>query len=557
MAADDTISRIARLLASETAEKQIAAAIVLGELKSRDPQAVNGLLALLASGVAPLQRRALLALAAIGSPKTLEPAVRLLASHDDSVRAAALEAVLACGETAPPVLRARLAAPDAAPAEKRAIEEALGRLGSKEALATIFGSLPPEDLEAARVATVPLRTAIREADPRGRARFATEAARYLAGKAAAKSAAGRVAALKVLGFLEDAGHAPLFMRYAAAKKEADGVRQEALFALRLAAGAPPEKKPDAGAAGKPKAPAAKPKAKPPAIARLAPQLVGIAESAPLPVARAALMSLVGVPLLPALTRRLVKLARHREAERAVFAIDLLGHQPDGAAGGELARLLVESDERPRVEAAARAVSSRGDAGPLLLRALQDARDASRAEVIGRALRPQLQLLDDKQRAALIRAAADRVAAEHAAAPALLAAARAADAARTAAALRALADKLRKGRKPEAALRVMRLVGHAADATPDDGYALAALELTHGLRGEALRVFGLLAARHFDVAAALRRDRGLDHEHRYQVGFHFAEQGHPLGEEILSAVAEAAGQTKIGKMARAKLKSSGF
>ena len=57
---------------------------------------------------------------------------------------------------------------------------------------------------------------------------------------------------------------------------------------------------------------------------------------------------------------------------------------------------------------------------------------------------------------------------------------------------------------------------------------------------------------------MRKDRSLDHQHRYLVGFHFAEKGHAVGEELLSAVAEAAGRrTKLGQMALAKLKSSGF
>ena len=60
-----------------------------------------------------------------------------------------------------------------------------------------------------------------------------------------------------------------------------------------------------------------------------------------------------------------------------------------------------------------------------------------------------------------------------------------------------------------------------------------------------------------MATALRKDRTLGPEHRYIVGFHFAERRHPLGEDILSAVAEAAGRSKIGQMARAKLKSSGY
>ena len=98
---------------------------------------------------------------------------------------------------------------------------------------------------------------------------------------------------------------------------------------------------------------------------------------------------------------------------------------------------------------------------------------------------------------------------------------------------------------------------ASSRRPDDGYAWATLELSAGRRDEALTIFGQLAERGFDLAAALRRDRGLDPEARYQIGFHFAERRHPGGEEILTAVAAAAGRTKVGKMARAKLRSAGY
>ena len=45
---------------------------------------------------------------------------------------------------------------------------------------------------------------------------------------------------------------------------------------------------------------------------------------------------------------------------------------------------------------------------------------------------------------------------------------------------------------------------------------------------------------------------LELEHLYYVGFHFAEQAHPLGEELLRAVVERGGRAKIAKMARSKL-----
>jgi hypothetical protein len=104
--------------------------------------------------------------------------------------------------------------------------------------------------------------------------------------------------------------------------------------------------------------------------------------------------------------------------------------------------------------------------------------------------------------------------------------------------------------------VLRLVGHAADATPEDGYALAAAELQAGRRDEALSIVQQLVERGFDVAAALRRDRHVSPEQRYQVGFILAERRHPAAEEILADLA-GSGRSKIATMAKAKLKSAGY
>ena len=104
--------------------------------------------------------------------------------------------------------------------------------------------------------------------------------------------------------------------------------------------------------------------------------------------------------------------------------------------------------------------------------------------------------------------------------------------------------------------MLRLVGHAADATPDDGYALAAAELRAGRRDEALAIVQQLVERGFDIAAALRRDRHVSPEQRYQVGFTLVERRHPAGEEILTDLA-GSGRNKIATMAKAKLKSAGF
>ncbi|HVZ70775.1 MAG TPA: HEAT repeat domain-containing protein, partial [Polyangia bacterium] len=84
----DVTKKLAALLASDAAERQIAAAIVVGELGLRDPALVEGLVALAGSGVAPLERHAAEALGRLGSPKALPALVPLLASRDEGVRRA-------------------------------------------------------------------------------------------------------------------------------------------------------------------------------------------------------------------------------------------------------------------------------------------------------------------------------------------------------------------------------------------------------------------------------------------------------------------------------------
>jgi hypothetical protein len=274
------------------------------------------------------------------------------------------------------------------------------------------------------------------------------------------------------------------------------------------------------------------------------------------VARAALYTLAGLAVPPAQARRLGKLAAHPEGERALLAIDRLAQLPGAEAADALGRVLLETGERARAEAAAGALAGRPEAGAALARALLAAGDdADRANMLGKLLRPQLRALDGKLVRALRDAALARLGEGRAGWQPLLAAAREADAPAAAAALRAAADRLRKARKHDRALAALRALGRTSDASPEDGYALGALELVHGSRDEAFTVFGQLLDRGFDLGAALAQDRALDLERRYQIGFHLAERHHPAADDILAAVADAAGRAKIGQMARAKLRSS--
>ena len=74
--------------------------------------------------------------------------------------------------------------------------------------------------------------------------------------------------------------------------------------------------------------------------------------------------------------------------------------------------------------------------------------------------------------------------------------------------------------------------------------------------ESLRIFGYLLRQGFDVVGALRKDRTVDLDTLYYVGFHFIEEDNPAGEELLQIVVDKGGRKKIGKMAKNKLALAG-
>jgi hypothetical protein len=108
---------------------------------------------------------------------------------------------------------------------------------------------------------------------------------------------------------------------------------------------------------------------------------------------------------------------------------------------------------------------------------------------------------------------------------------------------------------------MRLLCRTDKATDDDRYGLATLELARKSKDtrpaaragdDALKQLSALLARGYDLATALRRDRSVELDDLFYLGFHFAEEGHPVGEELLGEVVRKGGRAKIAKMAKNKL-----
>lgn len=534
------IDDIAKLLSHEAPERRIAAAIVLGELKSRGPEVIKGLVSMLETGAPPLQRPALDALARIGAPRAVPAMLPLLGSRDAEVRQLAVEAVVACGEEVVEQVKARV--PTAQGEERKALDAILARFGDrKEAATTLLANLESADPEVARAVAMHVRPRIKDADAKTRRMWLSEVTRILGKmqKSPPPSPIPIATAVKILGYLEDDKGTELLLEYARDPKAPFSVRQEALIALRYTIRGDRDDK---------------------RAAEVIDAMVDAAEAPDRMLAQAAIMGLVAVELPPKHAARLARLAAHEDVERARIAIEKLSRQPGGDVTKALVDVIAKADRR-RGELAAKALEAREDAGPVLASAMAAEKDPDRANTLRFAIKPHLARLAPAARKKLAAAALERLA-EGEGWQAHVDVAREADPKTLAEGLRELVAKLKRSKNKESELRTaLGLLARTDHASDEDRYQLASL----ALRGshldtrpaaragdESLSHLESLADGGFDVAKALQKDKSLELSHLYYVGFHFAEKDHPLGEELLAHVAKQGGRTKIGKMAKNKL-----
>jgi HEAT repeat protein len=531
------VVKIVKLLEDQAIEKQIAAAIVLGELRAKGPGVVEGLGSVLASGVPLLQVHALDALARVGAKKALPQIFPLLATTNDDVRRAATRAIASIGEEVVPIIKEKMAT--ASPEERRALDAALAELGGKDAFSALIKGLASSDAEAAKAAALAVRTQIKHADGNKRRTYLAETEKFLDAQKKKGGAPGAIAAaIKILGYLEDEKTTATLLQYANDEKQHPSVRQEAIIAFRFALHG---EKPSA---------------------RVIETLVKAAESPDRTLAQTALHTLGSLKVSDDTAKRLEKLAMHPDFDRARFVLELLGRMGGHEAARALTKVLTSTSDRRYAEAAAAGLSGKEDAVPALAKALLETENPDRAWVLRNVLRPTAKKISSSTRKQILEAALERLAEGSRGWEALLDVARDADPDATAEALRGLAEKLRRGKgKEERARSVYQILCKSDRATDDDRYALASLELARSNRDtrpasragdESLRLLASLLRSGYDVAKALRRDRAVDLEHLYYVGFHFSELDHPVGDELLEEVVKKGGRAKVAKMAKNKL-----
>lgn len=533
------IDKITALLESEDTERQVAAAIVLGELHAKGPKVVKALCAALDTGGPLLQRHALAALTRIGAKRAVEPCLTLLSSHDGGVRAAAVEALVSVGDSVVPDVEKRL--PLSEGAERQALDAVLARLGGKEAFSALLAGLEDADDQAATAAAVALRAQVKAADGRARKSYLSQLEKVLArqGKRDEPNVAAVKAALKIIGYLEEPKAVGTLQGYAASKKQPPAVRQEALIALRFTLGGAKGGKLDT---------------------KLINALVAAAEDDDRALAQTALITLAGLELPARTAGRLHPLLEHPDADRAKFVIDMLAHRKSADAAELLVQVLCEGEMR-RARLAADALRGRTDAVDGLVDAVTGDHDKERSRLIARTLQPMIGEMKTGHQQKLVNAVTSRLEKGEPGWQSPLELIREANPDKTAKALKALYEKLKRRKPPERATAVLRMICRGEMASHEDRYELASRLLAESHRDtspaarrndDALAQLERLLNSGYDVVKALGKDRSVDLETLYYVGFHFIELGHPAGEDLLNQVIDKAGRKKIAKMAKNKL-----
>jgi HEAT repeat protein len=517
-------ARVLALLDHPRVDVRCAAALVLGAAGRGDARAQGALAAHLADADPTVRRFVLEGLEAAGAHGVAEALIPLLAHGDEESRGRALRLLEAEGSGAEPVLRAALTGGDKE--TRRRVAALLGKIGTRTALAALVRSVGDADI--ADEALHALRAAVDAG--KGKAAVAAEASRMLARK---PSEAARAHLLRAIGYVGDPGALPLLAK-AAQAGQPGLVRASAIAAMRRLL--PALKKPDAAVEA----------------------LLAWADDPDPAVAHAAVDTLRGAPISPALAPRLAALADANNADARRLAVERMTVVGTRAALAKLVAALAGGDPGARA-AAARALAAAPEAAGALAEALAAAKDAEVARRLALALRPHEKRVSARAADALAAAVDGPAGAVVQEVLARIAPGR------LAGVLFACADRLaKKGQLVEAFAALRPLVG--AKLTPDERLRLAVM----GLRARGtdlhrtarsvdpvLLTFRGLAREGYPLVKALRKHASA--EEMFALGWSFVESAEEddreTGRELLEAVIEGQPRGKLAVAARNKLKLS--
>ncbi len=533
------VERITKLLSDESPRTRVAAAVVLGALKVKEPPVIAGLMTMANDPLDQFAQPALVALGQLKSVKAL-PVFFAALGRAGEVADAAKVALGELGPAAVPAIKAQLER--ASPQVRAALSQVLPHVGGRASFELTLEGLRGQPWDAVNQVALSVRAEAKSMSEAERRVLKTQIEKFLAKKTTAADEHARRGAIKALGFLGLPETTDLLLRHLA-NQHPSAVRLEATTALRFVMARAPSKK---------------------AVRALMALLV----DGDALVVRAARDSLTVLDIGTEFADELADLCQADDGEVARWAIERLGALAAAGAGAsaKLAAKTLEpvarGTDRARAEAAAKALVGLPHGQASLVNALAEATDETGAQVLAEALAPRANALTKKELATLLAAGEKKLTTALAIARRQLEPVRTAAPAQWAAVLRAKMKALQT-KDAARADALGQLLAHSEVATPEDRYTIAVQQLTHHnldphpkarQRDTVLAELERLLHEGIKVGALMTKDQRVSDNARYYVGVHFAEKPQfelkNVGAEVLEGLAR--GRTKLAKAAKNKL-----
>lgn len=532
--------KIVGLLKKDRAEHQMAAAIVLGELRVRDKEAVRALGQALGSSSKPVRLACVDSLGKIASTAGLPFLMPLLEIEDAEMRSKALESLSAFGPKAVTFISKKLT--DSPPTVRRALVTVLARIGDKRSTDALLSLIQAGHPDASREAAHALSERSAGMTRVERRAIKARVERILRAPARKTHPPTLSAGLEMLGAFGDTSSVPLILKLAGPGYP-EGVRKEALMAV--------------GAAMKGTTVNMK-------------VLEGIfallTDKAPHSLTTTALEVLYRLELPKGSATQLMKLLTARDPAVRRFAARKLGTLGGIRAARKLVPLLSDPDPSLR-DAVADSLSRMPESVMLLMEELERQTDVHKAWAVAHILKNHAQKIPKPTLKSHIRKTVDLMLKGERIAEPWMHVARHAGAKLLYTALMSRVSRLKRSRRyaeMDALLRPM-LRTEEFDTNARFELALASLRATANMEGisprapdSPLALFKQLARdATFPFMQRIRKEKShLDSEDLYWLGFHLAEgagEEKSIGAELLRMVAQKEGKSKLGRNARNKLK----
>ncbi len=538
---EKTLSKICGLLGEKDAELQCAAARVLGAVGATDREVLDALLEALTTDNQLVRVYVLDAVAKIGRPQAV-PALLPLLNAPEQVRRKAMAALAACGPEGVPKLVAGWK--DADRDRKSGIIDALGAIGTKEALDALYDCLLDPDLEVVKHACFTVKGRIDRMPTKERATILSRTLKFLKSGSVKKETQPTVSGIKLLGATRAAEAKPVLIEYLDPER-LPIVRIHALEALAILDLGPSED------------------------GKLANKLLPLLDEPNPGIVTNAANVLSRLALSKAEVPKLVKLLAHRDQGVRTFALRALGKVGTSAAAEAILGCLSDVDQRIR-EAASQALRANAEFAGALADALDRTSDREQARTLGALLREHGKSIGDAAASRFARRAIDGIVAGNEVAYAYVELLRTVkpDLLREA----ILAEGRKRKKKEEGGLeeaeRLFAVLERDGLFTAETRYELAIVRLAMrpkdaaqaetDVTGPVALLSAVLRAGDFPLLKTIRTEKGLDAQAFLYLGFQFAERVGPqdrdFAAEMLKHVLKKFPSSAQAKVAKTKMKT---